>query len=264
MKEITFNNLPEGPFTEQLLKESWGDVTGSIKGIKEGRCSIVNIEGENVLEVLYPEGKFGPDDGGAKWNLNFDRPYEEYALEYKIRVPKDFDFVRGGKLPGLYGGSGPAGGASTAEADGFSVRTMWRELGVLCQYVYYMDKEETKKWGSNFIWTTRENKNMPITKDMWKDMNTHFDDRVYLTPDTWHTLKTYIKMNTPDQEDGKIICWFNGIEVVNLNLRFRKDMSFGIDKFKFTTFFGGNDETWTPKKDEKMYFKDFIFEEGSN
>ena len=41
-------------------------------------------------------------------------------------------------------------------------------------------------------------------------------------------------------------------------------MSFGIDQFKFTTFFGGNDETWAPKKDERLYFKDFRFESGLN
>jgi hypothetical protein len=51
------------------------------------------------------------------------------------------------------------------------------------------------------------------------------------------------------------------VEVVNLDLRFRKDMSFGIDQFKFTTYFGGNDETWATKKDERLYFKDFRFEE---
>jgi hypothetical protein len=260
LKLITFDNLPEGHLTEQLLKESWGDVVG-IKGIHEGRCSIVKIDGENVLEILYPKGTVGTEEGGAKWNLKFDQPYEEYMFEYKVRTPKDFDFVRGGKLPGLFGGSGPAGGASTAEADGFSVRTMWRELGVLCQYVYHMDKEETKKWGADFIWTTRSDKNMPITKDMWKEMNILSDDRIYLTPDTWHTLKTYVKMNTPGLEDGKMICWFNGVEVVNLDLRFRKDMSFGIDQFKFTTYFGGNDETWATKKDERLYFKDFRFEE---
>lgn len=258
MKEITFNNLPEGPITESLLKEVWGNVTG-IKGVQEGRCSIVSIDGEKALEVLYPQGKFGNDEGGAKWNVKLDRSYDEYAVEYKVRVPKDFDFVRGGKLPGLYGGSGPAGGASTAEADGFSARIMWRELGVLCQYLYSMDKDETKKWGTDLLWTTRADKNMPITKEMWKDMNMRFDDRMYLTPDIWHTLKTYIKMNTPGKENGKIICWFDGIEVVNVDLQFRNDLSFGIDQFKFTTFFGGNDDTWAPKKDEKMYFKDFRF-----
>ncbi len=143
MKEITVSNLPEGILTEELLKEAWGEVTG-VKGIEEGRCSIVKIDGENVLEILYPIGTVGPEEGGAKWNLKFDQSYEEYTFEYKVRAPKDFDFVRGGKLPGLFGGSGPAGGASTAEADGFSVRTMWRELGVLCQYVYNRIKEKIK------------------------------------------------------------------------------------------------------------------------
>jgi hypothetical protein len=257
MKEINFNNLLEGPFTESMLMESWGNIKG-IKGIHEGHCFIVKIDGEKVLEVLYPKGSVGNDEGGAKWNLKFDQSYEEYTFEYKVRVPKDFDFVRGGKLPGLYGGSGPAGGASVKEADGFSARIMWRELGVLCQYVYYVDKENGR-WGQDFLWTNGSDKNMPITKEMWKDMNTRFDDRIYLVSNTWHTLKTYVKMNTPGQEDGKIISWFDGQEVVNLNLRFREDLSFGIDQFKFTTFFGGNDETWAPKKDEKMYFKDFKF-----
>jgi hypothetical protein len=257
MKTFTFNNLPLGIYSLDTLKQQWGDAVG-VKGINEGRCSIVDIDGEHVLEVLYPTGKFGNNEGGAKWNYIFDRPYEEYTVEYKIRIPKDFDFVRGGKLPGLYGGSGPAGGASVKEADGFSARIMWRELGVLCQYVYYVDKGNGR-WGQDFLWTNGSDKNMPITKEMWKDMNTRLDDRIYLVSDTWHTLKTYVKMNTPRQEDGKIISWFDGQEVVNLNLRFREDLSFGIDQFKFTTFFGGNDETWAPKKDEKMYFKDFKF-----
>ena len=260
MKKITLNHVPAGIYTKALLQQDWGNVSG-IKGIDEGRCSIVAIDGENVLEVLYPKGAVGNDAGGAKWNYKFDRPYDEYTVEYKISVPKDFNFVRGGKLPGLYGGSGPAGGASVAEADGFSARIMWRELGLLCQYVYYVDKV-AKKWGENYVWTKADNKCSLITSDMWKDMNTHYDDRVYITPDTWHILKTYVKMNTPEQKDGKIISWFNGIEVVNIDIMFRKDLSFGIDQFKFTTFFGGNDESWAPTKDEKMYFKDFVFTEG--
>ena len=67
-------------------------------------------------------------------------------------------------------------------------------------------------------------------------------------------------MNTPGKEDGKIISWFDGKEAVNLNLRFRKDLSFGIDMLYFTTFFGGNDLTWAPKKDEHVYFGDINIE----
>jgi len=66
-------------------------------------------------------------------------------------------------------------------------------------------------------------------------------------------------MNTLGQEDGKIISWYDGVEAMNISLRFRNDLSFGIDSFKFAVFFGGNDETWAPDKDENIYFKDFKF-----
>ena len=250
MKEISFKNLSVGPYSEDVLKKHWNIASG--KGMEF--CEIVSLEGENVLQINYPKGEVGK---GPLWNYKFEKPVDEYMLEYKVRVPNDFDFVRGGKLPGLYGGSGPAGGASVAEADGFSARIMWRELGVLCQYVYYMDKDPESHWGKNYLWMKGLNKNMPITRDMWKTMNEYFNDRVYIVPGKWHTLKTYIKMNTLGKEDGKIVSWCDGEEVVNVNLRFRNDLSFGIDRFKFTTFFGGNEETWAPTKDEKMYFKDF-------
>ena len=187
MKEISFKNLSVGPYSEDVLKKHWNIASG--KGMEF--CEIVSLEGENVLQINYPKGEVGK---GPLWNYKFEKPVDEYMLEYKVRVPNDFDFVRGGKLPGLYGGSGPAGGASVAEADGFSARIMWRELGVLCQYVYYMDKDPESHWGKNYLWMKGLNKNMPITRDMWKTMNEYFNDRVYIVPGKWHTLKTYIKM----------------------------------------------------------------------
>ncbi|MDE1967135.1 MAG: hypothetical protein KGI45_03635, partial [Patescibacteria group bacterium] len=57
----------------------------------------------------------------------------------------------------------------------------------------------------------------------------------YMTPGMWHTIKTYVKMNTPDKEDGKLISWFDGQEVCNLTLRFRNDNSFGGPPPKFQT-----------------------------
>jgi hypothetical protein len=139
---------------------------------------------------------------------------------------------------------------------------MWRELGMLTQYVYFDEKDATKKYGQDYIWTKATNKQVPITPQMskeWDILKAHHEDRVYLTPIVWHTIKTYIKMNTPGSDDGKIISWFDGEEVCNLNLQFRNDISFGIDSFKFAVFFGGNESSWAPDKDEKIYFKDFKF-----
>ena len=50
------------------------------------------------------------------------------------------DFVKGGKLPGLFGGEGNTGGGIPTGMDGFSARMMWRGSGRVVQYVYYPDQ----------------------------------------------------------------------------------------------------------------------------
>jgi hypothetical protein len=264
MIDISFKDLPLGPYTEDMVNTQWKGAV-SIKGVKEGRCSIVDVDGEHVLQVTFAKGKLGPTDGGASWRYRFDRAYDEFNVEYKVRVGKEFEYVRGGKLPGLCGGDNPRGGMRDKEAGGFSARVMWRELGALMQYVYSVDEADTsRRYGKDMLWTSKENRQVFITKEMWKNMDKPVVGRKYLTPDVWHTFKTYIKMNTVGQdngkqEDGQIISWFNGEEVLNVKLRLRKNDSFCIDSFQFVTYFGGNDETWFPKKDEKIYFKDFRF-----
>ncbi len=55
-------------------------------------------------------------------------PFEQarvMALEYQVFIPEDFDFVKGGKLPGLYGGHEACSNGETA-SDCFSSRVMVR------------------------------------------------------------------------------------------------------------------------------------------
>ncbi len=255
---ISLNHLPVGPYTEEMLAKQWTGVTLS-RGVAEGRCNIVELDGENVLEVTHQAGKVGPIDGGVSWRYRFGESYDEYTTEYKVRFADDFDFVKGGKLPGMCGGSSPGGGASTKEADGFSVRVMWREIGTLEDYVYHMDRAREKNWGTDYLWQKSVNKGEEINDSEWKTLNTMDENRIYLVPGKWHTIKTHLKMNIPGKQDGQIASWFDGVEVLNMNLRFRKDTSFGIDSFRFTTFFGGEDASWVPTKNERVYFKDINF-----
>ncbi|MDB5238970.1 MAG: hypothetical protein JWO00_305 [Candidatus Parcubacteria bacterium] len=262
--DISFNEQPLGVLTEENLKKFWGNVT-NIKGVSEGRCQIIEVEGERALQVTFPKGKLSPSLGGASWRYRFDKTYEELTVEYKVRLSSEFDFVRGGKLPGLCGGSYPRGGAREKESDGFSARIMWRELGALMQYVYRFDESSTRKSGQDFLWTSDKRMGPTVTADLWKQLQnrtTKIEGLEYLSPNVWHTLKTHIKMNMPGQENGKIISSFDEREVLNIDLSLRKDASFGIDSFQFVTYFGGNDETWVPIKDEQIFFKDFRFISG--
>jgi len=255
---ISFKNFPIGPYTEKMLAEQWSRVNLS-RGVADGRCSIVELDGEKVLETTHQAGKVGPIDGGVSWRYKFTKPGDTYTAEYKVRVADDFNFVKGGKLPGMCGGSSPAGGASTKEADGFSARIMWREIGTLENYIYHMDRVERKNWGTDYLWQKSINTGEEIKDSEWNTLDKVDNNHIYLVPGKWHTIKTYIKLNTPGKSDGQTISWFDDEEVLNMNLRFRRDLSFSIDSFRFTTFFGGDDNSWAPSKNEMIYFKDFDF-----
>jgi hypothetical protein len=241
MTKISFEKLSLGPYTEEMLQKQWHGVT-NIKGVKEGRCQIVDIDGERALQVIFVKGKLGPTDGGASWRYRFDKSFDEFTVEYKVMMANDFIYKRGGKLPGLCGGTNPRGGTANISADnGFSARIMWRELGALEQYAYFANQDSKKKYGTDLYWKKEDGMS------------------ACMFPGIWYTFKTYIKMNTPGKNDGKIISWLDDKEVLNLNIALRNDPSLGIDSFQFVTYFGGNDEMWYPEKDEKIYFKDFRF-----
>ena len=71
--DITFKDESVGIFTEDKLNNLWGGVIG-IVGLKEGRCEIVALDGENVLKVIYPKERIG-NDGQIRWSKKFENAY---------------------------------------------------------------------------------------------------------------------------------------------------------------------------------------------
>jgi hypothetical protein len=73
----------------------------------------------NSVQVFYPGGSINPGNypqGGAQfYGHPLDLSHAKNAtLEYSVYFPIDFDFVKGGKLPGLYGGHGGCTGGSAS------------------------------------------------------------------------------------------------------------------------------------------------------
>ncbi|KAG6883502.1 hypothetical protein C0993_005802 [Termitomyces sp. T159_Od127] len=85
------------------------------------------------LQLLYPAGSINPARrpiGGAQFYaapLDLTRA-RNVSLGYSAFFPADFDWVRGGKMPGLYGGRAGCSGGSAA-LDCWSTRLMWRSEG---------------------------------------------------------------------------------------------------------------------------------------
>ena len=75
----------------------------------------------NSLQVLYPKGSINPGNSPQGGTEFYARPLDitravNASLEYSVFFPVDFDFVKGGKLPGLYGGhKGCSGGNAAIE-----------------------------------------------------------------------------------------------------------------------------------------------------
>jgi hypothetical protein len=232
---IDFQDSPLGNYTKARIEADW---QGTQWANPSDRVTIEDEDGNRFARVQYPRGGVGPGEGGAQWRVNFqsfrERTYDELYVSYRIRFRPDFDFVLGGKLPGLLGGEGNTGGNTPDGHDGWSGRMMWRRAGAAVQYLYHPD--QPGRYGEDLEW-----------------------DRVFPTGQ-WVTVEHRFVINTPGQRDGIVQAWYNGVLALDRqNIRFRDTLDFAVDGFYFSTFFGGSGDEWAPSRDEYIDFDDFVF-----
>lgn len=88
-----------------------------------------------VLQVTYPQGSFEDSNGGVQFYSLFNGSLaspQTMLLSYELAFGENFQWVKGGKLPGLRGGkdtNGCEGGSLPNGTDCWSARLMWRTLG---------------------------------------------------------------------------------------------------------------------------------------
>lgn len=200
------------------------------------------------LRVRYPKDAFGVDFSGAQWRSRFTKPVDRVLYSYEVRFSDEFDFKKGGKLPGVVGGSKKGSPNSTVTGgyradgfNGFSVRNMWRADGRLVQYVYHVNARND--YGDDFQWLDTQGK------------------PVYLQRGRWYGLKTCLSLNEVSQSNGEIHSWLDGVKVLSQKgLEFRKVKSIAIDSFFFSTFLGGDDFSWGPLIEGSAEFKNLKIE----
>jgi hypothetical protein len=229
--------------------EPWESVWGMSWG-PSPKENLTLISGKDAFRgksarVKYPKGLIG-GDSACQYLCSFAKmglvPRDECYVRYYIRFDPGFDFVKGGKLPGLVGGNANTGGHKPNGRDGWSARLMWRPGGKVVQYVYHPDQKGV--WGDDFDWM--------------KD-----GEPCHFKPGVWHCVESYMKLNTPGQHDGIIRSWLDGEKVLEIStLRFRDVGDLKIDGFYFSTFFGGGDVSWAPEKDQYAQFDDFVLASG--
>ncbi len=196
---------------------------------------------EQYVQVEYPAGSASrsaardheTNDVGAQsyWPL-VDGPLEDAYLRYQVWFPDDFNFVKGGKLPGLYGGHATSGGHIPDGSDGFSTRYMWRENGAAEVYAYLPTSSEhgTSLGRGAWSWPTGR----------------------------WACIEQRVTLNAPGESNGSVQVWLDERPVLDQGgLRFRDTDRLRIDGLFFSTFFGGGDESWATPTDQIVRFGGF-------
>ena len=229
-------------------KNTWGTLWGSPNRAAEiETISSTIIPGGKALRLSYPTGGVGPDETGSQWPVSLEKfteispTYDSLYLRYYVKFEDGFDFVKGGKLPGLTGGKDSysrSGGDQPDGTNGWTMRFMWRTNGEAVVYAYLPDgKYKEGVWGTDIS----TNKNFSTGK--------------------WHCVEQFIKVNTIGQTDGKLTVWLDNEEVINLddvNYRTVENDNGKVGGFYFSTFHGGNDATWTPSLDSYAQFDGIV------
>lgn len=237
-----FDAASVGPYSQAAVAADFGRAATWNDGLDEGRAAIVEEAGEKFLRVTYPGGQFGPAAGGVQFKVALGGSYDELFFSYRVRFGAGFDFVKGGKLPGLVGGSSPTG--CNPKTDGFSARNMWRAGGAAVQYVYY--PTQPNSCGDDLSYSTSEGP-------------------ARFTPGVWQVVEHRLVMNTPGAADGVLEAWVDGVLVLRDTARLWRAVGadFGIDTLYFSTFFGGGDASWAPAAAQIVDFDDLIVADGA-
>jgi len=197
------------------------------------------VDGGTALRVHYPRGSASPEasrvygspGGGMQMFLPATgRSLDDAYLRYWVRFPTDFEFVRGGKLPGLFGGTEVSGGEQPDGTNGFSTRLMWRSLGAGEVYLYAPHESGASLGRGSWTWPRG----------------------------AWTCVEQHVTLNRPGSNDGSVTVWLNGTQVLSRQgILYRTVDSLKIDGIFFSTFYGGADPGWAPSRDEHVDFAGF-------
>jgi len=210
-----------------------------------------------VLQVDYPANGFGSTESGAQFFslFNSSTPFQSMLLSYEVAFNTGFDWVKGGKLPGIRGGPDPNGcdgGSQPNGTDCFSTRTMWRTNGEGEVYAYIPQKDSICN-NPNFI--CNSDFGISIQRGSFS-----FQDS------SWNRITLLVLLNSPTSVDnGYVALYYNDVLALSQGgLQIRGGNDIDANGLFFSTFFGGDDSSWAPSTDQRAYFRNFQLWAGSS
>ncbi|ESK85255.1 polysaccharide lyase family 14 protein [Moniliophthora roreri MCA 2997] len=177
-------------------------------GIPSSSSLRTSSAGKDIIQILYPKGSINPKNnilGGTEF---YASPIDittakNVTFAYSVFFPKDFDFVKGGKLPGLYGGHEACSGGRGAHAC-FSTRMMWRSKGA----------------GELYLYAPKDKQNSSVCSSPGSVCDSTYGISIgrgsfYWAPGGWTCVSQTVMLNTPGKQDGCFTLDVNGKRVID-------------------------------------------------
>jgi hypothetical protein len=232
---IHFDQHTLGVYSEKAHLNDWNCPKWQLGREQIQVVDECRTESGKSLQIRLPKNEAGCGHKQCiNWKSTLGNAFNALEYSYWVKFPEDFDFVIGGKLPGVGSDKANTGGKKPTGQDGWSVRVMWDRHGKLGQYVYHPD--QPKPFGEFFEW------DMPA-----------------ISKGEWHQIKTRLTLNTAGNKDGKIQTWVDGKPVFDKrDFRFRNGNNLKIERLLFSVFFGGNSSEWAPRQDQHLFIDDWV------
>ncbi|TFK22687.1 hypothetical protein FA15DRAFT_595660 [Coprinopsis marcescibilis] len=221
-------------------------------------------DGKRALQAFYPCGSlsfnFQPQGrfsfyapGPASVDLTAAK---EVTFSYSVYFPKGFNYVLGGKLPGLYGGNsdgeavGCSGGSRSSAC--FSARIMWRSGGE-GEFYTYLPPYTDGRFAANGMLCNEPGSYCHPT------YGTSVGHGAFsFTTGSWTTVSERVRLNDAGKANGQLQLFVNGKSVINLGGLILRDSAAGrIRGLQMQTFFGGSKPEFATPKDQEVFFSDF-------
>ncbi|KAH8827006.1 hypothetical protein DL96DRAFT_1465150, partial [Flagelloscypha sp. PMI_526] len=173
----------------------------------------------SLIQIRYPAHSINPGNseapvGGSQF---YSSPVDitdasNVTLTYSIFFPADFDFVLGGKLPGLYGGHTRCSGGDDA-LDCFSTRLMFRPGGQ----------------GELYLYAPKDKQTSALCNDPQSSCNAVYGLSIgrgsfNWARGNWTTVTQTVVLNTPGKQDGVFTLDVNGKPAISRDDVFYRDI----------------------------------------
>lgn len=162
---------------------------------------------------------------------------ERAILSYTLDIPDGFEWIKGGKIPGLGGNIAPdfPGHRPSYPAAGlnWTVRPNWVTGGRVGLYIWDM-----RTPAGNYPTTLLSKPGV-------------------LSPGNSYKIEVEVRMNRPGYKDGYAAVRVDGkLAVSKRYAQFRTTEELGIDSVLVSVFYGGSGDEYAPKHDHTLTLRD--------